>query len=127
MFPTAKVYISIATLTLHYRFQILIGPAIPSVYSHFNLNQMFLDFLQDNTLYQLVNYSNRGSKILDVFITNRPSLVELCKTIDGIGDHEAVLVSSYFLAPTGHPVERSIYLWSQSNFDEIRQKNEISM
>ena len=85
-----------------------------------NLNQTFIDFLQDNALSQLVNYPTRGSKILDVFITNRPSLVESCNTIDGISDHEAVLVSSYVLAPSGHPIERCIYLWSRANFDAIK-------
>ena len=77
---------------------------------------MFLDFLQDNALSQLVNYPTRGT---DPFITNRPSLVESCDTIDGISDHEAVLVKSYVLAPLGHPIERSVYLWSRANF-EIR-------
>ena len=87
-----------------------------------NLNQIFLDFLQDNALSQLVNYPTRGSKILDVFITDRPSLVEFCNTIDGISDHEAILVTSYVLAPLGPPIERSIYLWSRANFDHIRQE-----
>ena len=61
---------------------------------------------------------------MDVFITNRLSLVESCNTIDGISDHEAVFVSSYVLAPSGHryPIERSIYLWSRANFDEIRHE-----
>ena len=71
---------------------------------------------------QLVNYPTRGSKILDVFITDRPLLVEFCNTIDGISDHEAILVTSYVLAPLGPPIERSIYLWSQANFDHIRQE-----
>ena len=31
-------------------------------------------------------------------------------------------MSSYVLAPSGHPIERSIYLWSQANFDEIRHE-----
>ena len=81
---------------------------------------MFQDFLQDNALSQLVNYPTRGTKILDFFITNRPSLVKSCDTIDGISDHEAVLVKSYVLAPLGHPIERSVYLWSRANFDQIR-------
>ena len=87
-----------------------------------NLNQIFLDFLQDNALSQLVNYPTRGSNILDVFITDRPSLVEFCNTIDGISDHEAILVTSYVLAPLRPPIERSIYLWSRANFDHIRQE-----
>ena len=57
-----------------------------------NLNNTFLDFLSDNALSQMVTTPTRGSNILDIFVTNRPSLVETCDTIDGISDHEAVLV-----------------------------------
>ena len=42
--------------------------------------------------------------------------------IDGISDHEAILVTSYVLAPLRPPIERSIYLWSRANFDHIRQE-----
>jgi len=41
-----------------------------------------------------VEYPTRGLNILDIFLTNRPSLIISCKTIDGISDHEAVLVKS---------------------------------
>jgi len=87
-----------------------------------NVNQIFLDFLQDNALGQLVDSPTRLSNILDLFITDRPSLVQSCDTIDGISDHEAVLVSSTILAPCCHPVRRSVYLWSRADFDQIRQE-----
>ena len=86
------------------------------------MNQIFLDFLQDNALSQLVNCPTRGSNILDIFITDRPSLVESCNTIDGNSDHETVLVTSSVLVPCCHPVKRSIYLWSHADFDHIKQK-----
>ena len=55
---------------------------------------MFLDYLNDNALSQMVNTPTRGSNILDIFVTNRPALVDTCDTIDGISDHEAVLRNS---------------------------------
>ena len=63
-----------------------------------------------------------AQNLLDVFITDRPLLVESCNTIYGISDHEAILVTSHVLAPLRPPIERSIYLWSRANFDHIRQE-----
>jgi len=96
-----------------------------SIKSHqypLNVNQTFLVFLQDNALSQLVNSPTRGSNILDLFITNKPSLVESYNIIDGISGHEAVLVSSTVLVPYCHPARRSVYLWSLDDFDQIRQE-----
>ena len=45
--------------------------------------------------------------------------------MDGIGDHEAVLVKSLVTAYLSHPNERIIYLWSQADFQDIR--NRISL
>ena len=85
-----------------------------------NLNNTFLDFLSDNALSQMVTTPTRGSNILDIFVTNRPSLVETCDTTDGISDHEAVLVVSSVLANLFHPSKRLIYLWAQADFNAIR-------
>ena len=41
---------------------------------------------------QLVTFPTRKNNTLDIFATNRPSLVENCFPIPGIGDHEAVLI-----------------------------------
>ena len=42
----------------------------------------------------MVTSPTKDPNILDIFITNRPSLVDACDTIDGTSDHEAVLVVS---------------------------------
>ena len=39
------------------------------------LNHIFLDFLLDNALTQMVTTPTRGTNILDIFVTDRPSLV----------------------------------------------------
>ena len=81
---------------------------------------MFLDYLNDNALSQMVNTPTRGSNILDIFVTNRPTLVETCDTIDGISDHEAVLVVSSVIANLSNPSKRVVYLWAQADFNAIR-------
>ena len=37
-----------------------------------------LDFLLDNVLTQMISTPTRDSNVLDIFITDRPSLVESC-------------------------------------------------
>ena len=86
-----------------------------------NTNNIFLDFLNINGLSQMVNSPTRGSNILDVFVTNRPSLIESCTVIDGISDHEVVLTKSLIQAESCTTARRHIYLWSKANFNYIRQ------
>jgi len=47
-------------------------------------------------------------------------LIVSCKTVDGISDHEAVLVKSDSIVHLADPPARSVYLWSQIDFDNIR-------
>ena len=72
-----------------------------SIQSHhyiLSLNNIFLDFLHTNALIQMVDFPTKGPNIIDIFITNRPCLVEVCNTIGGISDHEAALVTSAVIA-----------------------------
>ena len=87
-----------------------------------SLNQIFLDFLHTNALIQMVDFPTRGPNILDIFITNRSSLVEECNVVDGISDHEAIIVTSSVIAQLSHPPKRSIYLWTQADFSLVRHK-----
>ena len=45
------------------------------------INQAFLDKLNDMGLQQVNERPTRGSNILDIFLTNRPNLVSRCTTI----------------------------------------------
>jgi len=54
-----------------------------------NLNKFFLNFLDSNGLAQTVELPTRGINIL---FNQQASLTMSCKTIDGISDHEAVIV-----------------------------------
>ena len=74
------------------------------------INNTFLEFLNDNGFSQIVDFPTRRSNTLDIFVTNRPSLVESCKSISGISDHEVVLMKSIILAQLCPPARRCIYL-----------------
>ena len=86
-----------------------------------NANNTFLEFLNNIGLSQIVGFPTRGLNTLDIFMTNRPSLIESCEAIEGISDHEAVLTKSLILANLCPPARRCIYLWSKVDFNHIRQ------
>ena len=73
-----------------------------------NTNNVFIEVLNNNGLSQMVNTPTRGSNILDVFVTNRPSLIESCTVVDGISDHEVVLTKSLIQVESCPPVRRHI-------------------
>ena len=59
-----------------------------------SLCNILLDFINNNGFTQFVNFPTRSNNILDIFCMNRPSLLNKCYPISGIGDHEAVAVTS---------------------------------
>ena len=82
------------------------------------INKIFLEFLNNKGLCQIVDFPTRGSNILDIFVTNRPSS---CTVMDGISDHEVVFTKSLIQAGLCPPSKRHIYLWSKADFNQIRQ------
>jgi len=62
------------------------------------LNNSSLDFLDNNALSRMVDFSTSGTNTFDIFVTDRPALVENCNVVDRISDHEAVLVTSLITA-----------------------------
>ena len=49
---------------------------------------------------QIVTSPTRQNNILDIFITNRPSLTSQCHTIPGLGDHHAISIHSLISTST---------------------------
>ena len=75
------------------------------------LNDMLVDFLNCNGFVQSVDSPARNQSILDIFCTNRPSLVSCCQILPGISDHEAVLVKTSTVLKHTKPTKRKIYQW----------------
>ena len=84
-----------------------------------SLNKEFLAFLNDNSLHQSVKSPTRNSNTLDLFITNRSTLINRCKVIPGISDHEVVFVNINIEPARRKPVKRKIYLWNKANHEQI--------
>ena len=74
-----------------------------------NTSNIFLNFLDANGLFQVVDTPTRGSNILDIFLTNRPSLIVACETVDGISDHKAVMVKSTIMVKLTPSPTRTLY------------------
>ena len=66
-------------------------PVKPNVKQH----QDLLDLIADHSLTQIVDKPTRNDKILDLIITNYPSIVDNLETIPPIGeaDHDISLFS----------------------------------
>ena len=58
------------------------------------INQRCLDMLFNCNFEQKVVTPTRGDNILDIFMTNRPSLVSQCISQPGLGDHDIVKIKS---------------------------------
>jgi len=72
-----------------------------------------------NGFSQLVDTPTRRNNILDVFATNRPSLISKCNIIPGISDHEAVHVKTHLRVPIVQPAPRQVIFWDKADFQHI--------
>ena len=84
------------------------------------INQRYLDLINLCNLQQSVCESTRKENILDIFLTNRPSLVNKCITIPGLGDHDAVLIDTNTKAKLLKPIKRKILLWNRTDLDALK-------
>ena len=78
------------------------------------ISVIFLALEEDLGLIQSVNFPTRGQNLLDVFFTNRPSLINRCEAIPGISDHEIVFVDSNIAISRQKPAKRKIYMWKKA-------------
>jgi len=56
-----------------------------SITGHSNsldINNIFLYFLDDDALSQMVDFPTRDSNTLDTFVTDRPRIVESCSVVE---------------------------------------------
>ena len=70
-----------------------------------DISILFIDELNSGGFIQMAEQPTRGNNILDLFATNRPSLVKQIIIIPGISDHEIVSVELSLLVPLDKPME----------------------
>ncbi|XP_072018350.1 uncharacterized protein [Amphiura filiformis] len=86
------------------------------------LNESFLQMLARTGMEQLVDFPTRNESILDIIITNRPSLINRCEGLPALGDHDIVYADWNAQASRVKPSRHKIFLWNRADFDLIRQE-----
>jgi len=85
------------------------------------INENFINMTNDLGLEQIVDFNTRGQNILDLFLTNRPTLVQRCEPLPGVSDHDSILTIADTKAKRRPRVRREILLWDKGNLDGLRQ------
>ena len=86
------------------------------------VNSHFLATFSDVGLTQIVDFPTRGERTLDLFLTNRPSLISRCVPTPGVSDHEMVLTLSETRAKRLKPSRRKILLWRKADMAHIKSE-----
>ena len=84
------------------------------------INDSFLQAVENCGLDQIVDFPTRDNNLLDIFLTNRPSLIQTCKSLPGISDHEIVYMDSDVSVKYQRPVRRKIWLWSKADVPSMK-------
>ena len=95
-----------------------------STTSHQNpqcMSQEYINIPSHCGVEQIVNMPTRGENILDLFFTSHPGLIDKCKTIPGVGDHDAVLIDTQCKPQRAKPTRRRIYSWDKGNITKLKE------
>ena len=84
------------------------------------INNRFLNSIQNCSLEQKVTLPTRKKSTLDLFLTNHLYLVNKGTTLPGIGDHDIVYIESSVTPKRSKPVKRKIYLWKKADTTKLR-------
>ena len=91
------------------------------------INQAYLDLVSDIGSQQIINFPTRQQNILDIFISNRPSLICKNTTLPGLSDHEVVLVDSNIILQRPKPMRRLIHIWAKADIPAMeKEMNEFA-
>ena len=92
------------------------GTAYPS-----SLCDTIINFLHEFGFSQVVNFATRGNNILDVFFTNRPSLINCCYPLAGISDHEVIYIESSLAPHQQQNIKKKSFLWHKADMASIKE------
>ncbi|MEW8547322.1 MAG: reverse transcriptase domain-containing protein, partial [Candidatus Thiodiazotropha sp.] len=86
-----------------------------------DINETVLQAMENCGLDQVVDFPTRDDNLLDIFFTNRPSLIQSCTHLPGVSDHEIVFVDSDVSAKYQRPVKRKIWLWDKADLNLLKE------
>lgn len=86
-----------------------------------DINQIFVDTINDYGLEQLISEPTRGNNILDLLLCSHPSLISNIEIASGISDHDAI---HYCLELPNKPLcdalDHPIYLYHKGNMEGVK-------
>jgi hypothetical protein len=91
------------------------------------INNTIINTMFDAGCEQVVNFATRAVNTLDLFFTNRPSLVNKCLPLPGLSDHDIVLVDTNITPARQNPLKRLIYLWKKVNITNMANNVKVSL
>jgi len=84
-------------------------------------SEQFIDLKTTCGFSQVVDFTTREDKTLEVFLTNRPSLINRVTPIPGISDHDTIpYIESSIKAKYQRPVRRKIFLWKKAKMEDLK-------
>ena len=84
------------------------------------LCHMMIDCIQECGFSQVINFPTRRNNILDIFFTNRPSLVRKCHPLPGISDHEIIYLESSTELQLTKMSKHKILVWFGADITTIK-------
>jgi len=85
------------------------------------VNESYMNMFEDISLSQLVEFPTRGSNILDLFFSNRPTLVNRIEPMPGVSDHDTMVYIDTNVRPfRQRPIKRKILLWKNADLDKLQ-------
>ena len=94
----------------------------PSPRYKISINEAFIDLLDRTGLEQVIDFPTRGENILNIMLTNRPSLVNSSSGLPALSDHDVVFAEINARAIRKKPVSRKILLWNRADLQVIRSR-----
>ncbi len=85
-----------------------------------SINREVLDIANDHGLTQMQKGPTRENNLLDLYLTNNPTLIRSCDTVPGISDHEMLVVDSNISPPKIKPKPRKIFQYTKADWDKVR-------
>jgi hypothetical protein len=85
------------------------------------INNMFVEALEENCLNQAVTEPTRQHNILDLVLTTNPSIIENISVEDGMSDHKVVITDINIKTKPRKTVPRKVYIYKKANMNGINQ------
>ena len=94
----------------------------PSPRYKISINEAFIDLLDTTGLEQVIDFPTRGENILNIMLTNCPSLVNSSSGLPALSDHDVLFAEINAHAIRKKPVRRKILLWNRADLQVIRSR-----